>query len=164
MPNDSLNCYYKYVLSLIKDKIYTAIPLHEEQEDVKDESGSDEEYLSPLLLRKRKQHPAPNIPQPPKKISKNMSIVQSTKENDSIQPKLYFEWHHRFYNGPSPYYPNILPKIIKPPEQQAAIIRAQAELVAKNGRTQEKLLAGMLFFQFIIAETVFLMIPFCFVA
>uniref|UniRef100_A0A914PKF8 SURP motif domain-containing protein n=1 Tax=Panagrolaimus davidi TaxID=227884 RepID=A0A914PKF8_9BILA len=135
LPGDPLNGYYKYVVSLMKDKIYILIPEHQEEENA---SESDEEYLSPLLMRKRKQHPEPSAAPKPKKAG-NFSIFYKSNENDVIiQPKLYFEWYERFYNGPSPYYPNILPKIIKPPEQLAAGIRAQAEQVAKNGREQEK--------------------------
>jgi hypothetical protein len=135
LPGDPLNGYYKYVVSLMKDKIYILIPEHQEEENA---SESDEEYLSPLLMRKRKQHPEPSAAPKPKKAG-NFSIFYKSNENDVIiQPKLYFEWYERFYNGPSPYYPNILPKIIKPPEQMAAGIRDQAEQVAKNGREQEK--------------------------
>uniref|UniRef100_A0AC35ETN8 SURP motif domain-containing protein n=1 Tax=Panagrolaimus sp. PS1159 TaxID=55785 RepID=A0AC35ETN8_9BILA len=134
LPGDPLNGYYKYVVSLMKDKIYILIPEHQEEENA---SESDEEYLNPLLMRKRKQHPEPSAAPKPKKAG-NFSIFYKSNENDIIQPKLYFEWYERFYNGPSPYYPNILPKIIKPPEQLAAGIRTQAEQVAKNGREQEK--------------------------
>uniref|UniRef100_A0A914Y018 SURP motif domain-containing protein n=1 Tax=Panagrolaimus superbus TaxID=310955 RepID=A0A914Y018_9BILA len=136
LPGDPLNGYYKYVVSLIKDKIYITIPEH--QEEVTQESESDEEYLSPLLMRKRKQHPEPNVAPKPKKAA-NFSVFFKSNENDDIiKSKVYFEWYQRFYNGPSPYYPNILPKIIKPPEQLAATIRTQAEEVAKSGREQEK--------------------------
>jgi hypothetical protein len=93
LPGDPLNGYYKYVVSLMKDKIYILIPEHQEEENA---SESDEEYLSPLLMRKRKQHPEPSAAPKPKKAG-NFSVFYKSNENDVIiQPKLYLNGMNDF--------------------------------------------------------------------